>query len=234
MPEPVFLYRDDTALKAHAAYREAKAGDAMAAFCLVQDLARPLCERAARQFPRDACYVAPHAVEATGENAIPTILATTIADEAGADVDSAIVQREQVFHTGADPMERLNARATFDGPVRAGGRYVLVDDVTTMGGTLADLADHIQQNGGEVAGLVVIVNAARSGQIVPSSRLSLTLERRFGDVIPALFHIVPAALTHEESRYLIGFRTADELRNRSLKARQATVDRLRAKGLARS
>jgi hypothetical protein len=39
-----------------------------------------------------------------------------------------------VFHTGADPMERMCLRPEFDGHVIAGGRYVLVDDVTSMGG----------------------------------------------------------------------------------------------------
>ena len=40
-----------------------------------------------------------------------------------------------------------------------------------------------------------------------------------------------AALTAEEARYLIGFRTADELRGRALAAVQARIERLRAKGV---
>ena len=205
-----------------------------AAFCLVEDLARPLCDRAAQLFSAGSLYVAPYAIEAAGENAIPTILAATIADEAHSEADGDIVQREQVYHTGADPMERLNLRATFDGPVQRGRPFILVDDVTTMGGTLADLADHIQRHGGIAAGLLVVANAARSGRITPGPLVTIQLERRFGDVIRALLQIEPTALTREESRYLIGFRTADELRNRRLKARQATVDRLRAKGVAGS
>jgi orotate phosphoribosyltransferase len=59
-------------------------------------------------------------------------------------------------------MERIANRAVFDGEVTPGGRYVLVDDVTVMGSTLADLANHIQRNGGDVIGAVVLVNAARS------------------------------------------------------------------------
>jgi adenine/guanine phosphoribosyltransferase-like PRPP-binding protein len=58
-------------------------------------------------------------------------------------------------------MECLNNRATFDGPVRRGERYVLVDDVMTMGGTLAGLAHYIGSGGEAVAAVVVVVNAAQ-------------------------------------------------------------------------
>jgi hypothetical protein len=57
------------------------------------------------------------------------------------------------------------------------------------------------------------------------------LERRFGDEIRTIFGIEPAALTREEAQYLIGFRTADELRNRAAAAKQARVERLRSKGI---
>src|SRR6185437_4489758 len=67
--------------------------------------------------------------------------------------------------------------------------------------------------------------------MVPERRLIAQLERRHGDVIREIFEIEPAALTADEAQYLIGFRTADELRNRSSKARQETALRLHAKGV---
>jgi hypothetical protein len=45
--EPLFLFRDDKALKAHPAYRATKAGDAAAAVNLVESLAGPLTAQAA-------------------------------------------------------------------------------------------------------------------------------------------------------------------------------------------
>jgi orotate phosphoribosyltransferase len=45
--------------------------------------------------------------------------------------------------------------------VEVGAQYVLVDGVSTMGGTLADLANYVLMNGGQVVGSVVLVNAAR-------------------------------------------------------------------------
>jgi hypothetical protein len=100
-----------------------------------------------------------------------------------------------------------------------------------MGGTLADFADHIVAGGGEIVGAVVLVNAARSGFIAPDPRVVRQLERRFGDAIRELFNIEPTALTGEEAGYLIGFRIADEIRNRSTKAKQETAHRLRTRGL---
>jgi hypothetical protein len=227
--EPLFLFRDDKTLKAHPAYRAAKGGDAASAVELVKGVAGPLAEQAMAVFGPDVVYVAPHAQEATGDNAIPQVLAEAIASVAGGQADRGIVQTSRVFHTGADPMERLNNRAEFDGDVRPGARYVLVDDVTTMGGTLAELAHYILAEGGIVAGVAVMVNAARSGRLTPDQSLVAELERRHGDAIREIFQVDPAALTAEEAGYLIGFRTADEIRNRSAKAKQETDRRLRAR-----
>jgi predicted amidophosphoribosyltransferase len=161
MQGPAFLFRDDASLKAHRDYKAAKSGDPAAAVRLVIDLAEPLATRVKATIPSDVIFVAPHSREAPGENAIPQVLARALARAVGAEADRDIVQRTRVFHTGADPMERLNHRARFDGPVWGGERYVLVDDVTTMGGTLAELAHDIQAGGGAVAAVVVLVNALR-------------------------------------------------------------------------
>jgi hypothetical protein len=229
MGAPLFLFRNDASLKAHVGYWAAKSGDPAAAVRLVMDVAEPLVSQVKAAIPFNAIFVAPHAREAPGDNAILQVLARALASVIGAEADRDIVQRTRVFHTGADPMERLNFRARFDGPVRKGVSYVLTDDVMTMGGTLAELAHYIQSVGGMVAGVVVLVNAARSGLLTAAVRVTALLERRHGDAIREIFQIDPAALTAEEAQYLIGFRTVDEIRNRSLAARQETDRRLRAK-----
>ena len=53
---------------------------------------------------------------------------------------------------------------------------------------------------------------------------------RFPDAIHHTFGIDPGALTANEARYLSGFRTADELRNRAAMAAEEIDLRLRAKG----
>jgi hypothetical protein len=231
MPDPMFAFKTDKELKEHPRYREAKAGSTDAAIKLVYDLAIPLVKEVAQKFLPQLIYVAPHAVEATGDNAIPQVLATALAVFTKGTVDNSIVQATKVFHTGADPMERMNLRPAFDGDVGEGEQYVLVDDVSTMGGTLAELSNYIQLRGGNVVGVVVIVNASRSGRLYPVQKTVRLMERRFGNEIREIFGIEPNALTADEANYLVGFRSADEIRGRSAKAREETNLRLRAKGV---
>lgn len=137
------LFRSDALLKAHPRYAEAKAGGAEAAVELISTIALSFIVQISEHLPSHACYVAPHAREATGDNAIPQVLAVACASAAAGLIDTDIVQISRVFHTGADPMERMAFRPDFEGIVNPGTDYVLVDDVTTMGGTLAELANYI-------------------------------------------------------------------------------------------
>ena len=229
MEEPCWIFPDDSPLKAHPHYKAAKAGDMIAAVHLVADLALPHLFDKKIQFPRGACFVAPHAREATGDNTIPQVLATTAAMIAGGETDVDIVQIDQVFHTGADPMERLASRSEFEGLVTPGRYHVLVDDVTTMGGTLADLNNYITMHGGLVAAVLVLVNAGRVKHLRPTKPLVQKIQSRYGPEIHETFGIAPAALTANEANYLIGFRSADEIRNRLAKAREETDRRLHSK-----
>lgn len=235
LTEPLFLFRDDGPLKAHEAYKAAKSGDGASAIRVIQDLALPLHaavmeKMITRQWPVELVFVAPHAREAKGDNAIPQVLATMLS-VLGGELDEEIVQTTKVYHTGADAMERLISRASFQGRVRREANYVLVDDVTTLGGTLCDLSDYIRRSGGNVVGAVVLVNASRSGRLSPAPKIVQRLDKEFGHVIRETFDIEPVALTADEAQYLVGFRSAEEIRGRSAKAKQTTDIRLRAKGI---
>lgn len=231
--EPFWLFDDDLALKSHSKYHEAKAGGEEAAVGLVSDLAIDFIVEIKDKLPTNAIFVAPHAREATGDNAIPQVLAAACAMVAQGEADTNIVQVTRVFHTGADPMERMNLRPEFEGSVTQGVHYVLVDDVTNMGGTLADLADYIQGAGGIVLAVIVLVNAGRIKQLQPARKIIREIEKRYGNEITEIFGIIPSALTANEASYLIGFRSADEIRNRLVKARKETNHRLRSKGIER-
>lgn len=128
-------------------------------------------------------------------------------------------------------MERLIAPAEFEGEVVANGRYAIVDDVVTLGGTVADLASYIQMNGGVVVGVITLVDASRSGSLVCKAKVAREIERRFGDEIRQQFGIEPNALTAEEGGYLIGFRSIEEIRGRAAKAAEERRRRLRSKGI---
>ena len=183
------------------------------------------------KIPSDVKFVSPFAKEATGDNALPLMLSLVCAEIFDGESDTEIVQLQRVFHTGADPMERLRLRPSFEGVVEPGRLYFLVDDVSSMGTTLAELANYLQVNGGgKVAGTILLVNAGRSVEFKPVPKHIRLLEERFGDEIRQIFGIHPRALTANEAGYLVGFRTADEIRNRLVKAEKETRLRLLSKG----
>ena len=231
--EVIREFTDDAELKAHPDYKAAKAGDAEAAARLVRALVSAASLDVARdRFGSDVVYVPVMAQEATGHNQIPNALAMQYAEATGGTVVDGIVQSNAAHHTGARPLERMAVRPIFDGDVVAGKRHVLVDDVTTMGGTFSELADHIRAGGGEVAGIVSIVNAARTGDnLSPAPHTIKLIERRFGDAIEELFGVKPSAITRAEAQYILNFKDADALRASSTAAIAERRARLAAKGI---
>ena len=228
------LWRDDAPLKSHYAYQKAKAGDKDAALELVVDLAVTWVSGLRERLKPRLIYVSPHAQEATGDNAIPQTLAAVCASLLDGEVDTGIVQSDRVYHTGADPMERMAARAQFFGKVTPGAEYVLVDDVTNLGGTLAELSNYIQVLGGVVRDVVVLVNAGRNPALVPEKKFVRLIKERFDEEFTATFGIEPEALTANEAQYLVGFQSIDQIRNRLAAAEQEIDCRLRSKGITRT
>ena len=229
--KPKFLWTDDSNLKKHNAYHAAKAGDQVAAFKLVTEVALGWLVSHRDRFDAGAVFVAPHAVEATGDNAIPQTLAAVCSAIYFGQVDTDIVQTSRVYHTGADPMERMAKRALFEGRVTLGTEYVLVDDVTSLGGTLAELANYIQQQGGVVKDIVLLVNAGRNREFAPNGKFIQLIQERFNDEFTSTFGIYPIALTANEAQYLVGFKSIDAIRNRLSAAKKEIDRRLRSKGI---
>ena len=225
------LFDDCTSLQRHPEYQEAKAGNFRSALQLITDLAWDELAKKRSRFGSPTIFVAPFARETSGDNAIPQVLAEVLAFLCGASADKNLVQVTKVYHTGADPMERLVLRAEFEGPVQAGANYVLVDDVISLGGTLAELAHYVQLKGGVVSDIAVLVNAGRNKSLSPDHQTLKILKERFANEIIEIFGIHIDALTANEAQYLVGFRTSDEIRNRCLKAKKESNLRLRSKGI---
>jgi len=111
------------------------------------------------------------------------------------------------------------------------GVAVIVDDVSVLAGSVAEMANHIRSSGGEVAGVVVIVKTGRDEAYGANpSHISL-IEDRFGDEIRQKFGIEPEALTPAEAKYVANFRDADQLRTSIAAARRERISGLRAKGV---
>ncbi len=230
----MYLFNRDEQLKVHPSYKLAKAGDQHAALELIIDIAVTWLYEQRERFSPGLLFVAPHAQEASGDNAIPQTLSSVCAAIFQGTSDTEIVQSDRVYHTGADPMERMAARAQFVGHVLPGAEYVLVDDVTSLGGTLAELANYIQVYGGIVKGVVVLVNAGRNPELVPKAKFVQLIKERFDDEFTKVFGIEPGALTANEAQYLSGFRSLDAIRNRLVAAEQEIDRRLRSKGITRT
>ena len=224
------LFTRDSDIKQHPVYSAAKSGDPEAALELIESLAFDFLKQMNGKYPKGSIFVSPFAKEASGDNALPLILSMMCATMLHGENETDIVQLQRVFHTGADPMERLRLRPSFEGAVLPGKGYVLVDDVSSMGGTLAELANYILLNGGRVLGTILLVNAGRSRFFQPMKRHIRLLEERFNDEIRQIFGIHTTALTANEAGYLVGFRTIDEIRNRLAKAEKETHLRLLSKG----
>lgn len=219
-------------LRAHPDYAAAKAGDPAAAARLVRAIVDPTTVSGIRKaFGRDVVFAAPFAREADGLNAIPGAFSRLLATSIGASAETGIVQISSAFHTGARALDRLLGRPVFDGPVEAGRRYVLVDDVTVMGGTLAEMANHIRAAGGDVVGAVALVNRSRHGiKGAPRQHVRL-VEERYGDLVRQEFGIDPAALTGDEAIAILNAKDADTLRGRIAAAKGERERRLLQKGV---
>lgn len=85
-----------------------------------------------QKFP-SSIIVSVHAVEAKSKNYIPQILADYIGRLTGFEVDDNIIQTNRVYRTGTDEWHRFAFRPTFDGDVKSGHGYMLVDDVFSLG-----------------------------------------------------------------------------------------------------
>jgi len=230
--DPVHVFRDWATLKNHPEVELAKAGDVEAAGRLIKDIISPDVGAHLRErFSGNTYFAAPMALEASGENCIPGVLATYCASLVGGVHAEGIYQVNKVYHTGATAMERLLTRPSIEGDVLENANYVVVDDVTTLGGTIAEVADHIQRGGGKVVGSIVLVDASRTARIRASKKHMKIIEERFGDEIRNQFKIDPSGLTDSEATVLIAYRDVDQLRTRIAKAERERDQRLRSQGV---
>lgn len=116
-------------------------------------------------------------------------------------------------------------QAEFQGPVKAGCEYVLVDDFVGMGGTLANMKGYIESNGGRVLAAACLTGKSHSAKLVVSPERLLELRTQHGTELENWWigHFAHTfdALTESEARYLTRTETADAIRDRIAAAEQA-------------
>jgi len=152
------------------------------------------------------------------KNVLAIGYAKFLGSEMGWEVASHIFQSKSVkrdFETNS--WFRLVHQPEFYGFVEKGRRYIVVDDVCTMGGTLASLRGYIEQNGGDVICMSTI--ACKNGKtfdiaisertlyglsIKEDGAFALTIEKELGYDIKCL--------TEAEGRFLLRCPSSERLR----------------------
>ena len=202
----------------HPDYVAAKAGDIAAAVRLAGDLVTPdLVAKVRAAYGSDIIVQPVTAEEAAGRNKIPLAGAKVLARDLGASVGLEVVQGSRAHRTAMDGLGRLFASPEFIGDVVPGGRYLLLDDTLTQGGTFASLASHIQQNGGTVVGAVALTGKQYSAKLQLSPELLGQVRETYSDVEPAFRAATGRgfdALTESEARYLAKHKSPDDVRGR--------------------
>ena len=133
----------------HPDFHAAKHGDYDAALRLVDDLVKD--DRIAdivERYP-NAHVIYNHRMLGDGINMIPAAYAAKFS-AAGMTVDHDIIAVTNVSHTNASDISRLSKRLRFEGRVRKGTDYILLDDFITSGAELRDMRDFVQSQGGNV------------------------------------------------------------------------------------
>ena len=170
-------------LKDSENYQAAKAGDSKAALSLVQSLLneQTIAEIQEMAGGREPVIVAVRAEESAGRNKIPFMMARALSSQTGWQVDTKLFQANFAGRTGTDAVYRLANPPIFRGDVQAGRDYLIVDDNSTMGGTIASLRGYIENRGGHVIGAAVMSARETGLDIVPTQKQLDDIQRKHGD-----------------------------------------------------
>ncbi|MBQ9619920.1 MAG: hypothetical protein IJR44_05430, partial [Neisseriaceae bacterium] len=125
--------------------------------------------------------VAVVAEEATGNNAIPRATAQAIGRELGLSVDTNIRQINKVSRTGKGIDHRFAFQPIFGGEVKNGQDYLIVDDTSSVGGTITSLKGYIENRGGNVVGATVMTAYETSLKLPITQKMLDNIESKHGN-----------------------------------------------------
>lgn len=237
------------ALKNEPEYQAAKSGDMSAAIELVDRLLTDdTVGKIREQIGDGKPLVLPVlAVEAAGNNKIPLAMAEALADRLGLDVELGIIQSDKVGRTDSGADHRLAFNPTFEGDVKQGQKYLVVDDTLTMGGTVASLRGYVVNRGGKVVAASVMTAHEGALNLPVKSSMLAAIENKHGPSInhfwQETFGYGTDKLTQGEAGHLKSAKTVDAIRERITAARHEGIERLganrveaspRSKGAGRS
>jgi hypothetical protein len=176
----------------------------------------------------DGIIVPIRAVEAGGKNKLPVAFAEYIVKCTGIEINDDIVQTNRVHRTGKDEWYRFAFRPSFNGEVKSGRNYIIVDDVFSNGGSFNELRMFIEKNGGKVVQTAALALGGHGNRIAPDPEIIKSLIDKYGPETLSLFlqeiNLYGGnykALTNPEAFALRRSPSLDEARNRIFAARQA-------------
>jgi predicted amidophosphoribosyltransferase len=120
--------------------------------------------------------------EAGRRNAIPMQFAVRLADALGLEIEADIVRVDTARRTELSGDARLMCRAEFEGPVRVGRAIVIVDDVVTQGGTVADLRGFLEAGGAEAIAVTALQAPGANRRLRVSVDIVEALRAKSGDL----------------------------------------------------
>lgn len=208
-------------IKNHPSFSYAKNGDLDHAITLVKDLINKDKIEIIKSNYSNSIIVPVHAKEEGKINKIPIVYAKVIGKLTGLEVDTNIYQSNNISRTNKNAIERLITRATFEGEVKKGQNYIIVDDVATQGGTLSELRSYIENNSGHVV-LASTLGYTQFSTILAIRQNNIEeLERRFGrnetEKFLKEYGIANRIeqLTNGEARHILSYKDFDRITERA-------------------
>jgi hypothetical protein len=133
--------------------------------------------------------VAPSCQPGDSNNALAIAYAQWLGHEFDWVVDTEIFQDKTIARDKSGVWTRISNRCSFRGEIDKKAVYVIVDDVITTGGTLADLRSFIHRKGGVVIAMSAIASRdGRPQRIRLGDDTRANLERFYGNDLGAFCH----------------------------------------------
>lgn len=225
-PDAIIAHRS---VSDHKDYQAAKDGDFVAAVRLAKETVTPEYLADIKQEIGDSNpIVTPvRSAEKSGaSNAIPEAVGMQISSELGIDFDeNGIQQIERVGRTGSDGWHRIANQPSFEGDVEKNRDYVIVDDTLAQGGTVAQLKEYIEKNGGKVSLITALTGKQYSAKIGLSTSTLQLLRDKHGSIeswFKKSFGYGFEGLTESEARFII---SAKGLSSEQVRAKIAEAKR---------
>lgn len=121
-------------------------------------------------------------------NVLPRQFAAYLATQLGGSLDHQITQAARIGRTALVELERFLWQPVFVGTVDPAAAYVIVDDVLTLGATIASLRSHIIRGKGTVCAAVALAHrTGRDQDLALSAGMWERLVQVYGEEISAFW-----------------------------------------------